>query len=96
MKQQRLRAARAGQQPAAHALAKWSAIKYSAEDDLLWTVQKYANDFRSKLTLGVIPVQKRHKTTKILRMVQLKSRFRNSIFMKLMFNCNAVQPVFFR
>ena len=35
MKQQRLRAARAGQQPAAHALAKWSAIKYSAEDDLL-------------------------------------------------------------
>ena len=28
--------------------------KYSAEDELLWTAQKYVSDFKSKLIPGVI------------------------------------------
>ena len=38
--------------------------KYSAEDDLLWIVQKYSRDFMSKLTPGVIQMKQRHKTTR--------------------------------
>ena len=46
----------------------------SAKDELLQTGQKYVSDFGSKLTPGVIQLNKRHKTTQILKIVQLKLR----------------------
>ena len=36
----------------------------SAEDELLWTVQKHVSDFRSKLIPGIIQMKKRRKTTR--------------------------------
>ena len=46
--------------------------KYSSVDELLSTVQKYVSNFRSKLTTGVIQVNKLHKTAQIVKMVQPK------------------------
>ena len=58
--------------------------QYSADDELLWTEQKYASDFMSKLIPGVIQMKKPHKTTRNWE----HDFIINIIFIKLMFNHN--------
>ena len=49
--------------------------KYSAEDELLWRVQKYVSDFRSKLTPGEFKWKSAVKPLGIENMICLEIAF---------------------